>query len=152
MWAGFDRSWFMEKEMSSCIIPDIAKYFKCMYTFFFPVMYVYILSRSYFWWFLVSSLNIAVKQCAERNYCLSHFLISIIPFLVLEYHRFLLNLLALDRLHFWKLRFYGSSQMSLFEVLHFLLVPSHFYPKITSSILGVPSSFFDCLTFIALNS
>lgn len=36
--------------------------------------------------------------------------------------------------------------MSLFEVLPILLVPSYFYPKITSLILGVPFSYFDYLT------
>lgn len=48
---------------------------------------------------------------------------------------------------FKKFRYYGSSQISLFEV-PFLLVRPYFYPKITSLILDVPSSFFNYLTDI----
>lgn len=53
-----------------------------------------IFDGSWYWY-----CTLAVYQCA-KNSCLSHFLIRVIPFAVLDYNRFPSNVLALGGLHF----------------------------------------------------
>lgn len=48
---------------------------------------------------------LAVKQCANRNYCLSRFLLGVIPFAGLDYNRFPSNVLTLGGCIFKSLGF-----------------------------------------------